>query len=214
MPNASVLLLFAGATLALLLMPGPAVLYIVARAASQGRRAGLVSVAGIHVGTLVHVAAAVVGLSAALVASASLFQTIKLAGAAYLLYLGARTLIRAARSSGAGVEPMVPPERRLGRIFADGVMVNILNPKMAVFFLAFVPQFVDSAVADPTAQLLVLSAEFVALGLICDSAYALLGGAVSGRLRRSPAAARRVDLTAGTAYIGLGAATALTGRRP
>ena len=215
MPTASALLLFAGATLALLVVPGPAVLYIVARATSQGRRAGLVSVAGIHLGTLAHVAAAVLGLSAALVASATLFSAIKLAGAAYLVALGVRTLVRAARTDvdAPGGEMAPPPPRRLRRIFLDGVVVNVLNPKTAVFFLAFVPQFVDPAAPHPTLQLLVLSAEFVVLGLVTDGTFAVVGGALSGRLGRSPVANRRVDVAAGTAYLGLGAVTALSGRR-
>lgn len=141
MPDMTTLFLFSGAALLLLLIPGPAVLYIVARSASQGTRAGLVSTVGIHAGTLVHVAAAVVGLSAILVASANAFTIVKLAGAAYLLYLGVAALRSARASSKNSTHDLA--DRPLGRLFIDGAVVNILNPKTAVFFLAFVPQFID-----------------------------------------------------------------------
>ena len=131
--------LFFFASLVLLLVPGPAVLYIVARSAEQGRTAGLVSVGGIHLGTTVHIAAAVMGLSAVIATSATAFTMVKLAGAAYLLYLGFRTL-----RSGSPVVPDARGSRRsMRRVFFDGTVVNILNPKTALFFLAFVPQFID-----------------------------------------------------------------------
>lgn len=209
MPTLSTLLLFSGAALALLLIPGPAVLYIVARSASQGRRAGIVSVAGIHVGTLVHIGAAVLGLSAIIVASATAFTVIKLAGAAYLVYLGVSVLVRRAPD---GLVPEAAPPRRLRRVFTDGVVLNILNPKTAVFFLAFVPQFVDVDAGNTTLQIVALGATFVAIGLVTDGLFALAGGWIGGRLRRDPRLERRTETAAGAIYIGLGLTTALSGR--
>lgn len=208
MPSTATLIVFSGAALLLLLVPGPAVLYIIARGASQGPRAGIVSVLGIHVGTLVHIAAAVLGLSAVIVASATVFTVIKLAGAAYLVVLGIRSL-RAARTSRDLDEP---PDRSARRIFADGVVLNILNPKTAVFFLAFVPQFVDLDAGNTTMQVVVLGATFVVLGLVTDSAYALASGWLGARVRRSTTLGRRSETGAGAVYIGLGLATALAGR--
>jgi len=209
MLDASTALLFCGAALLLLIVPGPAVLYIVARSASQGRRAGLVSVAGIHVGTLVHIAAAAAGLSALIVTSAAAFSVVKFAGAAYLVVLGINTL-RQRRS--AALSASEPAHRTSRRIFVDGVVLNILNPKTAVFFLAFVPQFVDVDRGATTAQVIMLGSLFVALGLATDGAYAIAGGWIGDRLRRSPRASRRSDTTAGAIYVGLGITTALAGR--
>jgi threonine/homoserine/homoserine lactone efflux protein len=208
MPSSDTLLLFSGAALLLLLIPGPAVLYIIARGTSQGRRAGLVSVAGIHVGAMVHIAAAVMGLSALIVASATAFTAIKLAGAAYLAYLGVTTLLRRGDRD-APIVDMAPRSNR--RIFAHGIVLNILNPKTAVFFLAFVPQFVDVDAGNTTGQVIALGATFVLLGLITDGIYALAAGWIGGRLRRSPALTRRSETAAGVTYLGLGLTTALSG---
>jgi threonine/homoserine/homoserine lactone efflux protein len=213
-PDVSVntLLAFSLAALVLLVIPGPAVMYIVARSAAQGRRAGLVSVAGIHLGTVVHVVAAMVGLSAILAASATAFTTIKLIGAGYLIWLGLQS-IRSHRSVvDDGGEPAVEV-RPLARIFIDGVILNILNPKTALFFLSFVPQFIDPASTHPVLDLATLGAVFIALGFVSDGAYALAGGWVGSALRRSPRFRRTKDLVAGTTYIGLGAVTALSGGR-
>ncbi len=200
--------LFSVAALSLLLLPGPAVLYIVARSAGQGRRAGLVSVLGIHLGTIVHVAAALVGLSAVVVASATAFTVVKLAGAAYLAYLGVRALLTARQMRSVETE-VASQDRSLRRIFVDGVVLNVLNPKTAVFFLAFVPQFVSTeSSASATGQLLVLSAVFIGLGLITDAAYALAGSWVSERLAASPGIARRKEVASGVTYLGLAAITA------
>ncbi|MCP5025055.1 MAG: LysE family translocator [Actinomycetia bacterium] len=202
---------FSLATLALLLLPGPAVMYIVTRSATQGRRAGLVSVAGIHVGTVVHVGAAMVGLSAIVAASATAFTVVKLAGATYLIWLG----IESIRSYRTGDQPMVPlsqGQRPLRRVFWDGVVLNVLNPKTAVFFLSFVPQFIDPASATPAVDVAVLGGLFIVLGLISDGAYALAGARVGSRLRRSPRLRRGKDLVAGGTYLGLGAVTALSSR--
>lgn len=210
MPSLSTLLLFSGASLALLLLPGPAVLYIVARGASQGRSAALVSVAGIHTGTLVHVFAAVVGLSAVVVASATAFAAIKLVGAGYLIYLGV-TSLRRRREPRADGDPVLPI-RSLRRVYVDGVVLNILNPKTAVFFLAFVPQFIDVDAGSVTTQILALSALFVCLGFLTDGAFAVAAGWVGQRLTNSPTLERRKDLAAGLTYILLGLVTAVSGR--
>lgn len=203
------LLAFSGAALLLLIVPGPAVMYIVTRSATQGRTAGLVSVLGIHVGTLVHVVAAVAGLSAVLAASATAFTAVKLAGAAYLVWLG----VQALRSRGDGIGPAADAggSASLRRVFVDGIVLNILNPKTALFFLSFVPQFIDAGGTATTSQLLLLSAIFIGLGLVTDGAYAVAGGWVGGRLRRSERVRRRASIGAGVTYLGLGAITAASG---
>jgi threonine/homoserine/homoserine lactone efflux protein len=203
-PDSSSLGVFAVAALALLAIPGPAVLYVVVQSAEQGRRAGLASVAGIHLGTLVHVVGATVGLSALIVASAVTFSVVKYAGAAYLVYLGVRKLLE-----GNG---RVVFERRtepLRRAFARGIVVNVLNPKTALFFLAFLPQFIDADRGAVWSQALVLGLVFVGLGLVSDSLYALAAGSAAGILRRR----RRVmRYGSGLVYIGLGATAALAKR--
>jgi threonine/homoserine/homoserine lactone efflux protein len=203
-PDSGALWVFAGAALALLLIPGPAVLYVVVQSAEQGRRVGLASVAGVHLGTLVHVAAAIVGLSALIVASSVAFSVVKYAGAAYLVYLGVRKLLERAPSAAAP-----PRDEPLRRAFMRGAVVNILNPKTALFFLAFLPQFVDGARGGVWSQVLVLGFAFVGLGLITDSLYALTAGTVGGLLRRRR---RMLQYGSGVVYIGLGAAAALAKR--
>jgi len=171
-----VLPVFVATALVLLVIPGPAVLYITTRSATHGRRAGLVSVLGVHTGTVVHVVAAVAGLSALLMASAAAFSVVKLTGAIYLIYLGLRTIVgRRAATGGNGA-----PERPLGRLYVDGVIVNVLNPKTALFFLAFLPQFIERGHGPVWSQTLLLGLLFMALGLMSDSAYAL-AGAQAGR---------------------------------
>ncbi|HEY6629313.1 MAG TPA: LysE family translocator [Acidimicrobiia bacterium] len=207
MPEPSTLLVFLGATLLLLVIPGPAVLYIVTRSVTQGRRAGLVSVLGIHLGSLVHVAAAVVGLSALIAASATAFAVVKFAGAGYLIYLGIMAFRSAGRPEGlARPEPM-----SMRRIFWQGAIVNILNPKTALFFLAFVPQFVDPALGNTTLQLIVLGGIFIVAGLISDGTYAMVAGAAGARFLDSDAWRRGQGYVAGTIYTGLGLAAAFTG---
>ena len=203
-PDSSAIWLFCAAALALLAIPGPAVLYIVMQSAEQGRRVGLASVAGIHLGTLVHVAAATAGLSAVIVASATAFSVVKYAGAAYLVYLGVRKLLE--RAPVNGIERRGEPLRRA---FMRGVLVNVLNPKTALFFLAFLPQFVDADRGAVWSQVLVLGLLFVGLGLVSDSLYALAAGTVGGLLRRQRAALR---YGSGIVYIGLGAAAAAVKR--
>ena len=203
-PDSTHLWLFSLAALALLAIPGPAVLYIVVQSAEQGRRAGLASVAGVHLGTLVHVAAASIGLSALIVASATAFTAVKYAGAAYLVLLGIRKLAERDPE-----EALSRPPDLLRRAFLRGVVVNVLNPKTALFFLAFLPQFVDPDRGGVWSQALVLGLAFGVLGLISDSLYALAAGTVGGLLRRRRRALR---YGSGAVYIGLGAVAALAKR--
>jgi threonine/homoserine/homoserine lactone efflux protein len=206
LPDASSLGLFVIAALVLLLTPGPAVLYIVTRSIDGGRRAGLVSMLGVHVGTLVHVAAAAIGLSAVLVASATAFTVVKWLGAAYLVYLGVRRILD--RTARVTVESGRP--RALRRAFVDGVVVNILNPKTALFFLAFLPQFVDLARGRPESQIVVLGLLFVLLGTVTDGAYALSAGTAARWLRGRPRLSASERWISGGVYIGLGVAAAVS----
>jgi threonine/homoserine/homoserine lactone efflux protein len=203
-PDSTSIWLFSLAALALLAIPGPAVLYIVVQSAEQGRRVGLASVAGIHLGTLVHVAAAAAGLSALIVASSLAFSVVKYVGAAYLVYLGIRKLLER--------EPETQLAHRrepLRRAFARGAVVNVLNPKTALFFLAFLPQFADADRGGVWSQALVLGFVFVGLGLVSDSLYALAAGTIGGLIRRRRTALR---YGSGVVYICLGTAAALAKR--
>ena len=199
--------LFVAAALAILVVPGPAVLYIVTRSIHQGRRAGLVSVLGVHLGSLVHVAAATVGLSALLVSSATAFSVVKYAGAVYLIGLGLVTLF----SRKAEADIALGGERTLRRVFAQGAVVNVLNPKTALFFLAFLPQFVDPSRGHATLQIAMLGLTFVALGLVTDSAWALAAGAAGDVLRRSRHFVRVQRYVSGTVFVGLGVVAAFAG---
>ena len=203
MPPVSGLGLFVVAALLLLITPGPAVRYNVTRSMDQGRRAGLVSMLGVHVGTLVHVAAAAAGLSALLMASAMAFSVVKYLGAAYLVYLGVRRLLDRSVMTAAR-----PPAVRLRRAFLDGVVVNLLNPKTALFFLAFLPQFADVSRGRVGTQILVLGLVFVALGLVTDGLYALGAGTAARWLRGSPRFLASERWISGSMYIGLGVAAA------
>ena len=198
---------FVVAALALLLVPGPAVLYVVARSIHEGRRAGLVSVLGIHVGTLVHIAAATLGLSALIASTAVAFTAVKVAGAVYLVGLGLWTFF----SDRAESEVALGGERHLRRAFAQGIVVNVLNPKTALFFLAFLPQFVDSDAPHPAAQIAFLGVLFACLGLVTDSLWAIAAGTAGGVLRQSRRFVRIQRYVTGTVYIGLGVVTALAG---
>jgi threonine/homoserine/homoserine lactone efflux protein len=209
MPGPSDLLLFASASLALLLVPGPAVIYIVSRSLEQGRAAGAVSVLGVHAGSVVHVAAAAAGVSAVLATSATAFAFVKYLGAAYLVYLGVQRLRR-----GRSALPAEPLREPAARLFRRGFVVNVLNPKTALFFLAFLPQFVDPTRGAVAAQLLVLGLCFILLGVLSDGAYALAAGGLGARLRRSATVRRRLDRVSGGVYLGLGAAAALSSERP
>jgi threonine/homoserine/homoserine lactone efflux protein len=206
-PDLGSLAVFVIAALALLVVPGPAVLYVVTRSIHQGRRAGLASVLGIHVGTLVHIGAATAGLSALILSSAVAFTAVKIAGAAYLVGLGVWTLL----SRRAEDEVAVGGERRLRRVFAQGIVVNVLNPKTALFFLAFLPQFVNPNAGTPALRIAFLGLLFGALGLVTDSIWAIAAGTAGRVLRGSRKFLRVQRYVAGTVYLGLGAVTALAG---
>jgi threonine/homoserine/homoserine lactone efflux protein len=203
-PHLSALEVFAVASIALLLVPGPAVLYVVTQSAEHGRRAGLASVAGIHLGTTVHIAAATVGLSALVVASATAFTAVKLAGAVYLVYVGIRKLLEREPPLTSGL-----PSGALRKLFVQGVVVNVLNPKTALFFLAFLPQFVDRDRGAVWSQVLILGALFMLLGFVSDSLYALTAGTIAGALRRRRTVFR---YGSGAVFIGLGTVAALAKR--
>ena len=209
MPDISTLALFVAAVLVLLVIPGPAVLYIVARSIDQGRMAGLVSVLGISLGTLVHVAAAALGISALLLSSALLFSVVKYLGAAYLIYLGVRTLL----SRDAIRQPELTVHRSYTSIFLQGMLVNLLNPKTALFFFAFLPQFVDPDRGSVAGQTLLLGGIMAVMGVISDSSYALLSGTLGSWLKGNLGFLRAQRYFAGSVYLALGVATALTGSR-
>ena len=209
MPDVSTLMIFIAATLALLLVPGPAVLYIIARGVDQGRMAGLASAVGIATGSLFHVVAAALGLSAILASSALAFSIVKYLGAAYLIFLGIRTLMTRPDIA----EPIDRRPRTRRELFTQGVVVQVLNPKIALFFLAFLPQFVDPARGNVTLQTLFFGVLLMLMGLCTDSLYALVSGSAGDWLKRQPAFASAQRYVAGVVFIGLGVTTALTGTR-
>jgi threonine/homoserine/homoserine lactone efflux protein len=211
MPELSNLYLFVATALVLLLTPGPAVLYVIARSVNQGRMAGIVSVLGLELGTLFHVGAAALGISALLLSSALAFSAVKYLGAAYLIYLGVRKLLARdeAREDQVGRRAVVS----LRRVFWEGVVVNVLNPKTALFFFAFLPQFVSPSRSDVTTQMLFLGCLFVGLATVSDAIYALLAGSVGHWLKGSRRFAKGERYFAGSVYIGLGLTTAFSGSR-
>jgi threonine/homoserine/homoserine lactone efflux protein len=199
MPEASTLLLFAVSAAGLVLIPGPNLVYIVTRSIEAGRRAGLASMLGVEAGTLVHVSAAAFGLSALLASSAVAFEVVRWAGVAYLVYLGVRSL--RSRQSAGSVTP-----GGMWRSFAEGLVVNALNPKVSVFFLAFLPQFVDPLQGAAGTQVLVLGAVFLAVASVLDLLYVLGAGLFGQRLTRG----RKL---AGGVYLALAALAAASGGR-
>jgi threonine/homoserine/homoserine lactone efflux protein len=208
MPNSAQLPLFVVAALTLLLIPGPSVLYILTRSVDQGRLAGFISVLGIQTGTLFHVAGAALGLSAILLSSALAFSIVKYLGAAYLIYLGVRKLLSR--------EEIRPDETTVEkasyrRIYSQGVIVNVLNPKTALFFFAFLPQFVDTDRGAVAPQMLFLGIVFTLMALCTDGMYAFLAGTLGNRLKSSLRFWRAQKYFAGSVYIGLGLTTALSG---
>lgn len=196
------------AALALLLVPGPAVLYIVARSIDQGRLAGLASVLGIETGNFILILAASLGLSAILFSSPLAFSFIKYLGAAYLVYLGVRRLLSAGRS----LQTTRNQPQSLAKIYSQAVIVAVLNPKTALFFFAFLPQFVDPAEPSAARQLFLLGCLFVLMAIVTDSLYALLAGTAGEWLKTSPAFAWAERYVVGLIYIGLGLMAALSQR--
>jgi len=206
LPELHKLILFIGASIVMLVIPGPAVLFIVARGISQGRLAAFASVLGVAVGSFIHVIAAVVGLSALLAGSALAFSVVKYVGAAYLIYLGVMTLLKKRQPT---VNPTIE-RKSLRRLFVDGIVVNVLNPKTALFFLAFLPVFADEAYFAQ--QALFLGAVFVVLAIMSDGTYAMISGYLGHFLRGQPRFLSAQRWVTGSIFIGLGVLTALTER--
>jgi threonine/homoserine/homoserine lactone efflux protein len=201
--------LFLAGALLLLFIPGPAVFYILSRTIGQGRKAGVVSASGIAAGTLVHATAAALGLSAILVSSARAFHIVQFAGALYLIFLGLRTLLSRENRQLTSTATA----HSLPRVFGQGVLVNLLNPKTALFFLAFLPQFVDTSRGHVPAQIFFLGGSFALLGLVSDSSWAMLAGTLASRLRTSLRWRRAQKNISGGALIALGIATAFAGAK-
>jgi threonine/homoserine/homoserine lactone efflux protein len=207
MPHPTTVALFALATFLLTVSPGPGVLYVTARSLTQGRRAGFASMFGIEFGEVVWLAAAATGVAALLAASVGAVTVLRFAGAAYLIYLG----IQRWRQVGA---VYAPPRAPLGRIFVQGVVTQLLNPKVAVFFVAFLPQFLDTR-QPIAAQVAVLGVVYVAIAIVVDVTYVMSASAVSSRFMRSRVAQVRTGRVAAATYVALGVAAAATGvRRP
>ncbi|WP_119070286.1 LysE family translocator [Rubrobacter indicoceani] len=205
MPDAATFLLFIAATVAFLVFPGPSVFYIVTRSVSEGRAAGLASVLGVQTGTFVHILFATVGLSAIVATSAVAFSVVKWLGVAYLVYLGISQILSGSDDPDrAAVRPA-----KLSKAYLQGIMVNVLNPKTALFFLAFLPQFVSPANGAVWTQILILGVTLAAVGVVTDGTYALLGSTAGRWLRgRSGAFRRRQRYIVGGLYIALGVAAA------
>ena len=208
-PEPHTLALFAVAAFLLAVVPGPAVVYIVTQSIDGGRIAGLASAAGIGTGGLVHVMFAAVGLSALLLRSAVAFEVVKYAGAAYLIVMGIRRLME----KDVLPDPEVSHERSLWRLYRQGVVVNVLNPKTALFFFAFLPQFVNPDAGRVGVQIAILGLVFVAVAMISDSMYALVAGTAGRWLKESRGYLRVQRWVSGTVFIGLGVVTALSGSK-
>lgn len=203
MPGVATLLFFALATLILTVSPGPGVLYVTARSLAQGRKAGFASMFGIEAGEVVWIAAAATGVAALLAASVSALTFLRFAGAAYLIFLG----VQRWRHADTSVTPL---PARLGRVFAEGFVTQLLNPKVAVFFVAFLPQFLD--LAQPIGrQVAILGAVYIAIAIAVDASYVMGAAAISQRFVRSRPAQRRAGRVAGVTYIALGLVAAATG---
>jgi threonine/homoserine/homoserine lactone efflux protein len=206
-PTPSTIALFSLAAVALAVVPGPAVAYIVTQSVDKGRRAGLVSALGVASGGIVHVAAAIVGLSALIASSATAFTAVKLVGAAYLIIVGVRRILGQDDEETTEAAPA-----DLRRLYRQGAVVNVLNPKTALFFLAFLPQFVDPDRGSVTLQIAVLGLLFAAIALVSDATYALLADALAGRIRRTGTGVRIRRYLTGGIFIALGVSAAAARR--
>lgn len=209
MIDSTSLTIFVTAVFILLIIPGPAVLFIVARSLEQGRLAGVVSALGVGAAALIHVLVAALGLSALLMQSAIAFSVVKYLGAAFLVYLGIKTL----RSQSDLSKIQTVGKSPLSRIFVQGFIVNLLNPKTALFFFAFLPQFVDPARGAVTPQVVFLGMIFVVMAITSDSMYALVAGSARQVIVGNQRLGKLQKNFAGVIYIGLGITTALTGSR-
>jgi len=208
MPELSTVIVYMGACALLLVSPGPAVLYVVACSIERGRLAGFVSSLGLTAGTFVHVIAAALGFSAILTSSPITYQVVKYVGAAYLLYLGVRKWIEA---RGSHDEPRVTGKGSYRNVFYQGVVVSVLNPKLALFVFAFIPQFVDPTAGPVWVQFIVLGSILNVMGIVSDGVYVLLAGSIGAWLNRRPAFVKLQQRFVGTVYIVLGVLAALAG---
>jgi threonine/homoserine/homoserine lactone efflux protein len=207
MPTWTTLSLFLLAALGLLFIPGPAVLFVMTRSVDQGRRVGVISSLGVGIADLIHTTAAAFGLSALLLTSALAFTVVKYLGAAYLIYLGIRTLLRRD-------EPHLPSKgepKSLPRMFLQGMVVELLNPKTALFFLAFLPQFVDPARGTVTLQFLLFGSLYTVLGFCSLTLYGLVAGTTAALLKGSTHFQRVQRYVTGSIYIALGLTAAFAG---
>ena len=201
--------LYVAASLALILTPGQDFVYVLTRSLAQGRFAGLCSAVGVIIGILVHTALAALGVGAILHASEGLFLLLKLAGAAYLVYLGLRLLLR---PDGAVTLDGAAPRLTPASLVWQGVLSNVTNPKIVLFFFAFLPQFVDPASPHPTADLVFLGVLYAAMGLPVKAGVALAAGSLSERIQRKPAALAWVQRASGAVLVGLGLRLAIAER--
>jgi RhtB (resistance to homoserine/threonine) family protein len=205
-------LVFFTAAVALNVSPGPDLIYILSRTIAQGTKVGLASAAGVCSGAVVHVLAAAFGLSAVLAASATAFSVIKYVGAAYLLYLG----VQALRSRGGAFEITAQKETVAvtpWQAFRQGVLVDVLNPKAAIFFMAFLPQFVRPDHGNSSVQLVVLGLLVILVAIIVESVFVLAAARSTSFFRRNPRATAWLDRALGTIFIALGIRLALTEHR-
>ncbi len=211
MPTTSAALSFAALAFALIIVPGPSVMFVISRGITLGRRGALETVAGNALGIYVQVAFVAFGLGAIVQRSAAVYSALKLAGAAYLIWLGAQT-IRHRRLSAEPLETAdnTTPVRRSA--FADGVIVGVANPKSIVFFAALLPQFVDRSGAAAWMQMLVLGAVFVGIALLLDSVWAVAAGSARDWLSSRPRRRQHLDVASGVTMIGLGVLLGTTGR--
>jgi threonine/homoserine/homoserine lactone efflux protein len=209
-PPIDSVLAFAIAAFVLIIIPGPSVLFVVSRGVALGRRAALLSVLGNEAGLLVHVVAVAVGLGAVVERSAAVFTVLKLAGAAYLVYLGVKA-IRSRRSLRGVLDAATLPKRGR-RLFGEGFLVGVGNPKVIIFLAAILPQFVDRNAAAPGLQMLVLGMLFIVIALACDSVWALAAGTARNAFASSPRRMERMGAAGGVVMIGLGVRLALVGR--
>ena len=201
--------LFALASVLLAITPGPDMIYIATRSIAQGRNAGVVSALGVHTGVLIHTVAAALGLSALIAASAMAFGIVKYAGAAYLIYIGIQTFL----SNPENFQIKSTARAKLRQVYFQGLLVNLLNPKVILFFLAFLPQFVDPAKGNVGLQLLLLGILLVVVTLPIDISVGLAGGQLGIWFRARQGIRQVTKWVTGSIYIALGITTAMTGSK-
>ncbi len=207
MPSIDSVLAFAVASLALLVIPGPAVLYVINRSIADGRSTALTAVAGLEIGNFMHVIAATLGLSAVIAASATAFGIVKWIGAGYLVYTGVRTLLRKPTTFDQDQKSL---SRR--KSFTQGIIVNTFNPKVALFFLSFLPQFIDTDRGSTALQSLILGSLFVILGMLSDGLYAILASALRAPLLKGKSLPFVQRYVAGSVFVLLGVVASTTRR--